>query len=70
MQQEYTLLDKNIKSGNEFNQCAILWKRLPPVFKVRWRSEAEKFAISGYKLFIKTNVNNLISGNEIKIFPG
>jgi len=69
MKHEHALSNKNIKSGNEFTQCAILWKKLPPVFKVRWRGEAEKYSISGYKLFIKTNVHNLITGNEIKISP-
>jgi hypothetical protein len=69
MKHEYRFSDKNVKSSNEYNQCTILWKKLPPVFKVRWRSEAEKFSTSGYNLFIKTNVNNLISGNEIKIYP-
>jgi len=69
MKHEYPLSGKNIESSNEHYQCTILWKRLPPVFKVRWRSEAEKFSISGYKLFIRTNVHNLIAGNEIKISP-
>ena len=63
------MMHENIKNSNEYNQCTILWKKLPHLFKVRWRSEAEKLSISGYKLFIKTNVNNLIIGNEIKISP-
>ena len=73
MRHEYPVVDENIKSSNEYHQCTILWKKLPPVFKVRWRNEAKKLAISGYnsgyKLFIKTNVNNLIVGDEIKISP-
>ncbi len=58
-----------IKTTNEYNQCTILWKNLPAVFKTRWRSEAERLSMSGYKLFINTNVNNLKSGDEIKISP-
>jgi hypothetical protein len=57
------------KSSSEFSQCSILWRNLPILFKARWRSEAERLSTSGYNLFIKTNVNNLISGDEIKISP-
>jgi len=59
----------HIRNSNEYSQCAILWRKLPAVFKLRWKSEAERVSTSGYKLFIKTNMNNLISGDEIKIAP-
>lgn len=58
-----------IKSSEEYNQCTILWRNLPALFKTRWRSEAERLSMTGYRLFITTNVNNLISGDEIKIAP-
>jgi len=61
--------NRQIKNSTEFNQCTILWRNLPALFKTRWRSEAERLSMTGYKLFIKTNVNNLISGVEIKISP-
>ena len=61
--------DSSIKNGNEYSQCTILWRNLPSRFKSRWQSEAENFSMSGYRLFIKTNVDNLITGNEIKIAP-
>ena len=69
MQHEYQFSGENIESSNEYHQCSILWRRLPRVFKRRWRSEAEKLSISGHKLFVRTNVHNLIVGNEIKISP-
>jgi spore coat polysaccharide biosynthesis protein SpsF (cytidylyltransferase family) len=59
----------NIRSTEEYNQCTILWRNLPSLFKTRWRSEAERLSMSGYRLFINTNVNNLIAGDEIKIAP-
>ena len=69
MQHADLIVNGQIKSSNEYNQCTILWRNLPALFKTRWRSEAERLSISGYKLFIKTNVSNLISGDEIKIAP-
>jgi len=64
-------IDHNVglKTSNEYNQCTILWRNLPALFKTRWRSEAESLSMTGYKLFIKTNVNNLMTGDEIKIAP-
>lgn len=59
----------DIRKSNEYNQCTILWRNLPVLFKIRWRSEAERLSMSGYRLFINTNVTNLMSGNEIKIAP-
>jgi len=61
--------NRHLKKNNEYNQCTILWRNLPALFKTRWRGEAESLSISGYRLFIRTNMNNLINGNEIKIAP-
>lgn len=55
--------------SNEYIQCAILWRNLPALFKTRWKNEADRFSTSGYRLFITTNVNNILSGDEIKIAP-
>lgn len=60
---------KHMKGSEEYNQCSILWKNLPALFKTRWRSEAERLSITGYKLFVTTNVKNLMTGNDIKIAP-
>jgi hypothetical protein len=69
MQNADFTINGHIKSSNEYNQCTILWRNLPAVFKTRWRSEAERLSMSGYRLFINTNVNNMIAGDEIKIAP-
>lgn len=69
MQHADLQLNENIKKSYAYNQCAILWRNLPVLFKTRWRSEAERFSMTGYRLFIKTNVNNLNTGDEIKISP-
>lgn len=58
-----------VKKTSEYSQCTILWRNLPARFKSRWQSEAENFSMSGYRLFLKTNMNNLTAGNEIKIAP-
>lgn len=61
--------EERVKKTSEYSQCAMLWKNLPARFKSRWQSEAETLSMSGYRLFIKTNMNNLIAGDEIKIAP-
>ncbi len=58
-----------MQNSYELNQCRILWRSLPARFKMRWQSEARGLSMSGYRLFMKTNVSNLVSGNEIKIAP-
>ncbi len=60
---------RQYRGSDEFAQCSLLWKNLPTLFKTRWKSEAEKFSTSGYRLFIKTNVSNLSAGSEIQISP-
>jgi hypothetical protein len=62
-------LNKNFKRTDEYNQCTILWRNLPALFKTRWRCEGARHSMSGYKLFIRTNLHNMMSGDEIKIAP-
>ncbi len=61
--------EKNITKSSEYTQCTLLWRNLPNLFKTRWRREAERFSMTGYKLFIETNINKIRTGDEIKIAP-
>lgn len=69
------MINENNNSGRElkisgnFRQCIILWRNLPGTFKSRWNMKAQKLKLTGYNLFIKTNMHNLHSGGEIKISP-
>jgi len=59
----------NNKRSGQFSQCIILWRNLPEIFKERWRAEARELSLTGYNLFIKTNMHNLNNGAEITISP-
>lgn len=69
MMHENLTTSRDLKTSGNFRQCIILWRNLPDTFKNRWRTEARDLSLTGYNLFIKTNMRNLHSGAEIIISP-
>ncbi|HQO39597.1 MAG TPA: hypothetical protein PK986_03930 [Spirochaetota bacterium] len=56
-------------SNKGYSECLYLWENLPDSFKKRWSREAKAHSMTGFNLFMKTNLTKLKSGGEFTIAP-
>jgi len=57
-------------TGNKgYSEFLFVWDNLPDNFKKRWNDEARGRSMTGFNLFIKTNMNAVRNGGEYKIAP-
>lgn len=56
-------------SNKGFSECLYLWENLPDHFKKRWNKEARGKSMTGFNLFMETNLSTLKKGGEFTIAP-
>lgn len=52
-----------------YSECLYLWENLPDSFKKRWSKEAKAHSMTGFNLFMQTNLGEIKKGGEFRIAP-